>query len=198
VRPEIRRGLIIVAALALGITCAEPYARLAAPLYKVLAQLLAQGHPWQIDGVDVMSVESNPGAVLRLTGFVREHFDDVQPAVRVASNLHVGAVAESLVIFWTLLLIWPAPSARQRLAFLALGVPVFLCLEAATSVCQLLNGMAEASAVLGGDSNPLTMWERWSRFLEGGGRVALALSAAILTVTAIRSLAQGDRRGLLI
>jgi len=66
------------------------------------------------------------------------------------------------------------------------GIPVFLGLEAATTVCQLLSPLAYGSAVLTGDASPLTWWDRWSRFLENGRRIALAVTAATLAVAAAR------------
>jgi hypothetical protein len=182
-RREWRWALTVATTLTLGALCAEPYARLALPYYGVAARLIALRHPWRIVDLTIGPDTAGPGRVVRLTGLVRERNDDPDPAAKVISRLQVGALSESPIIFWTLLLLWPATSVRQRLAFLAFGVPVFLCLEAATSVCQLLNPMAYASAVLAGGAEPLTLWERWSRFIEGGGRIVLAICAAILTVT---------------
>jgi hypothetical protein len=177
--------VVPIIALAGGAIAAKPYARLAAPYYQAVAQLIAEGRPWQIVSVEVGSSASSPGAVLRLTGLVREFFSDVQPAAKLVGKLQVAAVIESPMIFWTMLLLWPAVSYRQRLARLALGIPVFLSLEAATTVCQLLNPLAYASAVLAGNPDPMTPWESWSRFLEEGGRVALAFGTALLTVSIV-------------
>jgi hypothetical protein len=66
---------------------------------------------------------------------------------------------------------------------------VFVLLEAATTVCQLMNPLAYASAVLAGERDPLTAWECWSRFLEDGGRVGLAVvAAALVAAGAARSM----------
>ena len=172
--------------LTVGTIGAETYASLATPYYTSAARWIALGHPWEIVNVGVVPNSSGPGVILQLTGTVSERADDGQPAAAVTSKLQVGAVVESPVIFWTLLLLWPAGSLRERLAFLALGTPVFLGLEAVTTVCQLVSPFAYGSAVLAGDSDPVTTWERWSRFLEAGGRVALALAAALLTIATIQ------------
>lgn len=187
-RPETRWMLAAAAALVVGAIGARTYARLAAPYYQAVAQLIAEGRPWQIVNVEVASSPSSPGAILRLTGFVREFYGDAQPAARLVGKLQVAAVVESPVIFWTLLLLWPAYSYKQRFARLALGIPVFLSLEAATTVCQLLNPFGYASAVLAGERDPLTLWDRWSRFLEAGGRIAIALAAALMTIAVIQLL----------
>lgn len=189
-RPEWRWVVAAVAALSVGAFGAPHYARLAAPYYRVAAAFIAQGHPWTMTGVDVAHDTSRPGMFVHLRGEVRATQNAERPAAALVTRVQVGAVVEAPVIFWTLLFVWPAASAYLRLAFLACGIPVFLGLEAATTVAQLLNGFAEASAVLAGDSNPLTAWERWSRFIESGGRDVLAVCAALLTVAMASRLAR--------
>lgn len=182
IRRERRWLLVIVVALGLGAFGAQSYARLAIPYYKFVARCIAAEHPWTIVSMEVAG-QSGPGAILRMVGTVREHTYDLEPAALLISKLQVAAVVQSPLIFWTILLLWPLSTGRQRVTVLLVGVPVFLGLEAATTVCQLVNPLAYASAVLAGDPNPVTLWERWARFLEEGGRVALALGAALLTVT---------------
>jgi hypothetical protein len=98
----------------------------------------------------------------------------------------VAAVAQSPVLFWSVLLAWPTPRRRQRLQLLLLGIPLFLALEAATSVCQLLTPFADVSAALSGHAEQTSAWEYWSRFLEEGGRVVLGLGAALCVVVLCR------------
>jgi hypothetical protein len=187
-RREWRWILAAVVALTVGAIGAEAYSRLAAPYYTAAARWITLGHPWEIVDIEVVPNSSGPGVILQLTGTVRERADDSQPAAAATSKLQVGAVVESPVIFWTLLLLWPAGSFRERLACLALGTPVFLGLEAATTTCQLVSPLAYGSAVLAGDPDPVTSWQRWSWFLEAGGRVALALAAAMIPITMIQFL----------
>ena len=185
-RHEWRWIFAAAATLAAGSMGATSYARLAAPYYTAAARWIALGHPWEVVNIDVSPGNSGRGALLRLTGTVREGAQASQPAAKLISKLQVAAVAESPVVFWMLLSLWPLRSGRERLGLLALGIPVFLFLETATTVCQLLNPLAYASAVLAGNPNPVTGWERWSRFLEAGGRVALAVAAALITITLIQ------------
>jgi hypothetical protein len=177
-----QRGMLAVAALAIGVVAAEPYARLAAPYYTFVARVLAHGHAWEILNTTIDHEEANHRTVLRLNANVRRFSTDPTPAAVVNSGLHVGALTQNAVIFWALLLLWPFRFTGSRWRALLIGVPVFLGLEAATTVCQLLAPLADASAVLAGDPDPLTAWECWSRFLEGGGRYVLAFAAALLTL----------------
>jgi hypothetical protein len=185
-------GWAITTALALtiGVTCAAGYARLALPYYTAVTTLIADFHPWRIVSLAVTPDQSSHGTVLRLSGEVRRHRDDSLPAAMVVNRVQVGEAIETPVIFWGLLLAWPTLTVRQRLIRLAVGVPVFLTLEGVTTACQLVYSMAQASAMLAGEENPLTLWERWSRFLEAGGRFVLEVSAALVTagVAQMRSL----------
>ena len=115
-----RRALIwalaACAALALGADPrAQSYARFAAPYYEAVTRLIALGHPWKILTVEVQPGEVSPGSALTLTAEVREHALDAQPAASVASHVNVGEVVQTPLIFWTLLLLSPAASGRQRL-----------------------------------------------------------------------------------
>jgi hypothetical protein len=139
--------------------------------------------------VEVVRDPSSHSAVLRLTGEVRQHRDDVRPLAVVLSSAQVGEVIETPMVYWTLLLMWPATTRGWRLRSLALGIPVFLALEAVTTPIQLVYSMARATAILAGE-DPLTIWERWSRFLEPGGRFALETVAAFVTVALTSAVSQ--------
>ncbi len=182
-----------VLAFALGASCAETYARLAAPYYATVAAWIADRHPWRVLDVAVVHDDASHGPVLRLTSEVRQHSEDSRPAALVDSSVQVGEVVETPIVFWTLLLLWPAQTLRQRGLRFLIGIPVFLGLEAVTTACQLLHPLAEASALLAGESHPVTMWERWSRFLEAGGRFVLEVAAALIPVALI-SRVRSDRR----
>jgi hypothetical protein len=119
-------------------------------------------------------------------GDVRRKAQDPRAAGRIISHVQVGEAVETPVVFWTVVLLWPIESMRRRWISLVVGLPVFLGLEAITTGIQLMHSMAEVSAILAGDNNPLTPWERWSRFLEAGGRFVVEIGAALFTVAIVR------------
>src|SRR5205823_719947 len=125
--------------------------------------------------------------LLFLKGQVFRNPADPNPAAIVVSRVQVGEVVETPLVFWTALLLWPA-AGTHRWWRLAMGVPVFLGLEVLTTVCQLIEPLSEASAMLAGDSDPLTLLGRWSRFLEAGGRFAVEMVAALLTIAVAQSV----------
>jgi hypothetical protein len=170
------------AALSLGVTLAAPYARLVAPYYGAVDHLIATGRPWEILSVDVRPGKSNLSEELELRAFVRRDPKDRNPAARVVGRVQIGEAVETPVVFWTLLLAWTAASRRQRVKRLLIGVPIFMGLEAITTACQLVLPMAQASAMLGGDQDPVTAWDHWSRFLEAGGQFVVICGGAILAI----------------
>lgn len=55
-----------------------------------------------------------------------------------------------------------------------------------TLLLRVMLPLAQASALLAGDADPVTAWDRWSRFLEFGGQFVLACGAAIILATLLR------------
>jgi hypothetical protein len=190
-RLEWRWPAAAILALLVGAFGAQRYVQLAAPCYRAAAVWLASGRPWTITRVDVAEDAARPGVFVRLHGEVRRNSASARPAATCIGRVQAGAAIEGPLLFWAVLFAWPA-TVRRLGAMLLMGLPVFFGLEIATTVCQLMNGFAEASAIIGGDPDPLTGWERWSRFLESGGRDVLAVCAALLTVAGARRLLPTD------
>jgi hypothetical protein len=69
---------------------------------------------------------------------------------------------------------------RQLMVRLIAAIPAFLGLEALTTATQLILPMAQASAILAGDNDPVTAWDHWSRFLEAGGQFIVVCCGAVL------------------
>jgi hypothetical protein len=195
VRREWRIGLGAALALAGGAALAEPYAHLALPYYAAVDRLIARAYPWSIAEVGVTAAPGGHGKVLRLVGEVRRERGDARPAALVVSRVEVGQAIETPLVFWTLLLAWPAANGRERWVRLAVGVAMCLGLEAVTTAVQLVHSMGETSALLAQPSPPpsdggaLTVWERWSRFLEAGGTVAVSAAAALVTLAVSNAIA---------
>jgi hypothetical protein len=181
-------GLVALAVFAAAAWGADGYARLVAPAYRAAAELIASGRPWKIEEVRVVRDASVPGTVLRLIGDVRRQPGDPKAAAVVVARVTVGALVQGPVVFWLLVLLWPARSAQQRWLRVALALPVFVGLEGVTTLCELLAPFTDASAALAGQPAAVTAWDRWSKFVEAGGRTALAAAAAALTVGVAQGL----------
>ena len=185
-RAEVRFGLMASAALLLGSFGAESYARLMLPYYEWVDRVIATGYPWEVRSLEIAPNDQAPGRSIKLVGEVRRHVEDARPAARVVARVQVGEAVAAPVIFWMILLLWKASSHRQRWAGFALGLPVFLLVEGLTTAVQLIHALPEASALLAGDVDPITPWERWSRFLEAGGQFVVIVFAALSTIALTR------------
>src|ERR1700761_8407715 len=93
-RREWRWLLAVIVSLGIGASCAESYARLATPCYRLVTGLIASLHPWRVESVTVTSDESNHGVVLKLVGEVRRNRADPLPAALVVNRVQVGEVVE--------------------------------------------------------------------------------------------------------
>ena len=195
-RPELRWGLAAGVALALGVALAEPYARLAAPFYAAVDRRITLHRPWEITSIDVRPGKTNLTAELQLRADVFRYQGAPNRAAQVVGRVQVGEVIETPVVFWTLLLMWPAGSLRQRGVRLLSGIPIFFALEAVTTSTQLILPMAQASAILAGGPQPVTPWDRWSRFLEAGGQFALATGFAILVASVTQQISASPKAAL--
>ncbi len=185
-RGEVRWVLIALIALLAGVTCAEPYSRAMCPYYAAVARFIAKPHPWAVREITVRKIGPGAPAEVRLVGIVwsaatHGPSGPIQ-GLRVETELGVGGVIQVPVLFWGVVVAWRAGSRREWLVRWSLGAVIFFALEILTTVCQLVAALAQASAYLAAVHGPVTPWELWSRFLESGGRQALAVAAALITV----------------
>jgi hypothetical protein len=193
-RRELVWGLAALIAFIVGVTCARPYANLMAPYYSAVARLFALGHPWTTGRVEVKPNNAGPGYILTSTNEVRRLAGDPMPAARAVTRIQVAESIEAPLVFWTLLLVWPSASQpasasrrfvaalRPRLLRFGVGVPIFLALEALTTATQFIYALPAVSAMLAGEAEPHTLLDHWSEFLEGGGRFAVEIFAALLAL----------------
>jgi hypothetical protein len=185
---KVRFAVGAVLAAAIAVLGGATYATATAPYFASVARLIAHGHPWQIQSVEVSPPSARPGRELRLTAQVYKYQGKPDPDATVVRRVQVGEVIEAFAVFWPMLLLWPVASNRQRLIACLMGVPIFLLLDAATTGIQLVAPLAQASAMLAGNSNPLTAWERYCRFMEAGGRFVLETCAVLITLAIARTL----------
>jgi hypothetical protein len=186
-RPEPRALLVVALLLAGAALGAAHYGELMSPFYAVAAQTLGETSGWQVVSADVRASKHGPGRVVALTAeFYAEPAGTphgATPAARVVSEVQVGAVAEGPVVLLAILSLWPlAAGVRRRRLWLA-GLPALLVLELLTTVPQLMHAMPAVAAMAAGAGDRVTLLDRWSEFIEGGGRFALACTLAVLTAS---------------
>jgi hypothetical protein len=93
----------------------------------------------------------------------------------------------------SLLVAWPAASISRRIALLAIAVPLLLLVEMLDVPLVLLGSMDDLilANVAPGTSSFLVVW---MYFMNGGGRLALSVAAALAAVGFARMLAARPRR----
>jgi len=159
-----------------------------------MVRLIAWGHPWEIVAVDVVPNDLGPGSVLKMVANVRRTPADIMPAADTVARVHVGEVVAGPLVFWTLLLMWPARRITLRLCRVIVGFAVFALAEGLTTAVQLMHDLPAISEMLEGVPDPFTPWERWSRFLEGGGHFVIDVCGVVVTLWIARYLAGMGRR----
>lgn len=98
-----------------------------------------------------------------------------------------GYIYQHLVVTMCLILTWPVRRLRDYAGRMAFAVPMLLAVEALDVPQVLLGSLADLLASRGAPSpyaDSLRIY--WMNFLNGGGRLLLSMSTAILALTAYR------------
>lgn len=171
-----------MAAVATGVLLEHPLARMLVPWYTVASRAWSTGQAWRVESVGLRARGTGLGEEMQLHGQVARSRGDAEAAGLAVAHLQLGRVVVTPLIYWAIVACWPALSWGQRCWRMALGVPVYLALEGVTTAAQLVAPMAQASALLAGESDPMTLWLRWSNFLEAGGQFAVDITAGLATI----------------
>ena len=188
IRPDWRILCAALITVAVGSIAAPAYLRRVAPCYLSAARLIARGEPWQIVDVAVEPSTDKPGMIQQLSALVSGGDARHTRHAQLLGKVHAGAAIEPLLTFWLVLLAWPAVSAKQRWVRILMGAPVFILTDAATTIVSLMHALPWAQNTLAGLPDVPTGWDRWVDFLEAGGRFAISVSAALLTIAAAAQL----------
>jgi hypothetical protein len=152
-------------------------------IHRPLAGALALGCACRV--TDLRIEPGARGATLRLTTMLVEANGSGRPVAIARSRLPVAASQHALVMLLAIALAWPARSrleASQRMLALLAAV---LALELATTTMQLAAPLEAISAQV--ELRPTAgLLGYWSAFVETGGRLALAVLAALAAIAAGR------------
>jgi hypothetical protein len=187
-----RWGIAALAALALGALFADQYTAWLSPYYGAVTRMLASGHPWSIEQVQLEPGRDGTSA-LTLRATVRLAADKRRPNAAVVEQLRSGLVIQTAMVFWLVLLAWPTRLVRQRPLRVLCALPVYLLLEIVTTGVQLIHGLPGIAQLLRGNAYRTTTLDYWAAFLEEGGRIVLAIVAALLALQLARWLEARSR-----
>lgn len=183
-----RAALVLGLGLAVAPLAAPFYARLMAPYYGLVASVVGDLCGWDIVGVVVADSDAGHGARLRLTGDIYARPTDRLPTARSVSDVAVGEVVETPLVYLGILCLWPLPRGVARWRLLALSLPGLLLLEALTTVAQLLHAMPALARMVAGLPDTVALVDRWTTFLSAGGGVVLDCLVAVLAGTLLARL----------
>jgi len=154
--------------------------------YEAVARVVAQTRGWEIAGISLAPDRVSGGWRVRLAGAVGATEAENPNAAYVVSEWSLGGVLATPTVMSAVLLTWPAGTRCLRFMRGALGLVGLVLLEVFGIGLALLGPFADADAVLHSRATP-TMLQGWSRILEAGGHLALALVAALIIVALTRT-----------
>ncbi|MDA8259294.1 MAG: hypothetical protein M0Z99_27260 [Betaproteobacteria bacterium] len=177
-----------LALLGLSLQFGRYYVELLLPLYR-----------WEIGGlspgyhINSLALADNRGeAVVALTlGLVRDivvagHL--LPSGGSISSSTLAGHALQHPLLMLSLLAAWPAAGISRRIALLAIAVP-FLLLVEMLDVPLVLLGSIEDLILANVAPGTTAFLVVWMDFLNGGGRLALSIAAALAAVGFGRMLA---------
>lgn len=112
----------------------------------------------------------------------------VQSGVSVSSSTLAGHALQHIVVLLTAMLLWPVRRWWERAALIVLTVPALLVLET-LDVPLVLAGALEDLVLFNFDEKllPSSFLVQGMHFMNSGGRLALSLIAAALTIVGWRA-----------
>ena len=173
--------------LALSLQFGRQYVELLLPLYR-----------WEIGWcapeyrIQSLTVQENRGEAvvslnLKLVQYTFVAGQLLHPGGDITSSTLAGHSLQHALLIFSLLAAWPASAISRRLALLCLAVPLLLLVEM-LDVPLVLLGSIEDIILANVAPTASSFLVGWMNLLNGGGRLALSIVAALLAVAACKFL----------
>lgn len=180
-------GLFVVAYLVqliLSLQFGSDYVGLLLPLYRWELGHLTQDYHIQ----SLMLADSHGEGVVMLTLLTRYlviggHL--IPPGISISCTTLIGHALQHPLLLLSLAFAWPASSLPQRIVRLCCALP-FLLLVELVDIPTILLGSAQDLMMANFPSDDGSFMVGWMNFLNGGGRPALSLFAAMMAVVCSR------------
>ncbi len=171
---------LLVASLYLGNT----YVQTMLPLYRWELDQLAQDYQLQSLVIGENHGERVIAATLLTKYFVAGKL--VIPAgISISCSTLSGHAIQHFLLIVSLVTAWPTPALKQKFAQICFALP-FLLLVELLDIPPLLLGSAQDLMTSSFSSTENYFSITWMNFMNGGGRQALSLFAAMLTIIGSR------------
>jgi hypothetical protein len=167
--------------LALSLQYGRQYVELMLPLYR-----------WEIGWcapeyrIQSLAVQENRGEAVVSLNLKLEQYTFVagqllHPGGDITSSTLAGHSLQHALLIFSLLAAWPAAGISRRFALLGLAVPLLLMVEM-LDVPLVLLGSNEDIILANVAPTASSFLVSWMNFINGGGRLALSIAAALLAV----------------
>jgi len=178
--------LVYLALLAWSLYFGNEYARLLLPLYRWELEHWSQDYQIQ----SLLLGDDHGENVVALSLFTKYAVIGgrvVPPGIGITCSTLLGHVLQHPLLILSLAIAWPAATLRQRLAQLCCAMPLLLLVELLDVPLVLLGSVRDLLVANLAAEND-TFMVGWMNFLNGGGRPALSLFAAMLAVVCSRHI----------
>lgn len=173
--------------LLLSIQYGQRYVELLLPLYRWEIGWCAPDYRIQSLGIQENRGEAVVALNLKLVQytFVGGHL--IPPGMDISSSTLAGHVLQHVLLMLSLLVAWPAASIFRRIALLGMAVPLLLLVEM-LDVPLVLLGSIDDLILANVAPTAGSFLVSWMNFLNGGGRLALSIAAALVAIGCLRIL----------
>jgi hypothetical protein len=190
----VRLGIASVLAVSLAILLAKPTATALLPLYRAMLERIADDYRILFLGVAMEGADSAIRLDVTLVHAIVVMGHLVLPTPQVAANatIMIGNIMQPVTVGLIAILAWPARC--WRIVLLRLPFLVLLDLiETVLDIPLLLTGNLWGlflDNLAPGNWSPLTLWVD---FLENGGRFALGIATALVSIAGANYVARKSR-----
>jgi hypothetical protein len=173
------------ALLTLSLYSGSEYARFVLPLYRWELGLLTQDYRVQSLMLGNTRGEGVVIATL-ITGYFVIGGHVIRPGISITCSTLIGQALQHPMLILSLAVAWPASTPAQRIVRLCCALP-FLLLVELLDIPLVLLGSAQDLMMANSRAENGSLLVCWMDFLNGGGRPALSIFAAMMAVACGRS-----------
>lgn len=158
-------------------------ARLALPCFNGWLHLADK--TFRTESLDVQEIHGEPHFVREASPAVAQvvgsHVIAADPQTRIITRIAAGILVQPFVILVAVLLAWPARYWRQRLARVALAMPLCAVI-ALLDIPLALYAFAWNEILKALNPSGFSPLVQWADFMNSGGRLGLSLAGAVLVI----------------
>lgn len=173
--------------LALSMQYGQRYTELMLPLYRWEIGWFTPDYRILSLGLQDNRGEAVVALNLHLMRYLVVEGHPISPGGTISSSTLAGHTLQHALLMFSLLAAWPVRGLSQRGLLLVSAVPFLLLIEMLDTPLMLLGSMDDLIlANVAPDSSSFLIY--WMHFLDGGGRLALSIAAALAAIGSWRIL----------